>query len=152
MPCLILSLNLVVALDCLGVCGRSVGAARRAGGRGTGAVVVGGAVILRAHRSSLAVVLGLVTIGIRAALGARLLADKDVGDATRLVVLGHLLVVVVRVGEFRDDVPGVEKAWEPAEAREEDVDEGVDGADTALDPDCSCEELLSVFVALQTYT
>jgi len=130
----ILSLNLVVALDCLGVRGRSVGAACGASGRGAGAVVVGSAIVLRAG-CGLTIVLGLATIGIWSALGARLLANEDVGDATRLVVLGHLLVVVVRVRELCDDVPGVEETWKPAEAREEDVDEGVNGADAALDPD-----------------
>lgn len=93
--------------------------------------------------------------------GARAVAYDDVGYAAGLFLVEGL--VVLGVGEFRDDVPGVEEAgdlggwlvwgakWERrglglgieiargtyvAEDEEEDVEEGVDGADAALYPDC----------------
>ena len=51
---------------------------------------------------------------------------------------GVVSVVVVVVVGFRvegDDVPGVEEAGDVAEGAEEDVDEGVGGADAGFDPD-----------------
>lgn len=58
----------------------------------------------------------------------------DVGDsAAGLGVLGEG-VVGLELGVLGDDVPGVEEAGEEAEHAEEDVDEGVGGAETGLDP------------------
>lgn len=69
---------------------------------------------------------------------ARVVLDVDVRDTTvaALAVLADLLVLVGRLGELGDDVPGVEEAGDEAEDAEEDVDDGVGGADAALDPDC----------------
>lgn len=61
--------------------------------------------------------------------------DVDVGDAAALAVLRQGLVLVGRLGQLGDDVPGVQDAGDVAEAAEEDVDEGVGAADAALDPD-----------------
>lgn len=60
-----------------------------------------------------------------------------------LAILRQGLILVRRLGVFRDDVPRVEKAGEVAEDAEEDVDEGVGAAETDLDPDC--EGLVSLF-------
>lgn len=56
--------------------------------------------------------------------------------ASALAILRQGLILVRRLGVFRDDVPRVEKAGEVAENAEEDVDEGVGAAETDLDPDC----------------
>lgn len=56
--------------------------------------------------------------------------------AALAVVLGNGLVLVGRLGVLCDDVPGVQEAGDDAEDAEEDVDDGVGGADAALDPDC----------------
>ncbi len=62
--------------------------------------------------------------------------DIVVGHSLRSVALwitlSDGLVVVVRV--LRDDVPGVEDAWEHAEHAQSDVDDRVGGADPDLDP------------------
>lgn len=59
----------------------------------------------------------------------------DVGDAAAsLGILGEG-VVGLELGVLGDDVPGVEETGEEAEHAEEDVDEGVGGAETGLDPD-----------------
>lgn len=61
--------------------------------------------------------------------------DVDVGDAAAgLGVLGEN-VVGLELGVLGDDIPGVEEAGDEAEHTEEDVDEGVSGAETGLDPD-----------------
>jgi hypothetical protein len=57
-------------------------------------------------------------------------------DACYSCVLGVLWqLFVVGNWEFRDDVPGVQEAGDVAEHAEEDVDDGVGGADATLDPD-----------------
>ncbi len=59
----------------------------------------------------------------------------DVGDAAAaLGILGER-IVRLELGVLGDDVPGVEEAGEEAEHTEEDVDEGVGGAETGLNPD-----------------
>lgn len=45
------------------------------------------------------------------------------------------VVAIARVGVLQDNVPGVQKAGEEAEAAKRDVDEGVGGAEASLDPD-----------------
>lgn len=40
------------------------------------------------------------------------------------------------LGKLGDDVPGVEEAGQEAQRAEEDVDEGVGGAEAAFYPDC----------------
>lgn len=52
-----------------------------------------------------------------------------------LWVLGERVIEIL-VGVFGDDVPGVDEAGEETEHAEEDVDEGVGGAETCLYPDC----------------
>lgn len=69
---------------------------------------------------------------------ARLL-NVDICDTAAtsavLVVLGYGFVLVGRFGVLGDDVPSVEEAGDKAENAEQDVDERVGAADTALDPD-----------------
>lgn len=61
--------------------------------------------------------------------------DVDIGDAAAgLGVLGEG-VVGLELGVLGDDVPGVKEARDESEHAEEDVDEGVGGAETGLDPD-----------------
>lgn len=73
----------------------------------------------------------LLVLSRRGAVGL----DVDVGDpAASLGVLGEG-VVGLKLGVLGDDVPGVEEAGDEAEHAEEDVDEGVGGAETGLDPD-----------------
>lgn len=67
--------------------------------------------------------------------------------ASALAVLRQGLVLVRRLGVFRDDVPRVEKAGEVAEDAEEDVDEGIGAAETDLDPDCG-RRMLAYFVTM----
>lgn len=61
--------------------------------------------------------------------------DVDVGNAASLGILCERLVFN-DVGVFGDDVPGVEEAGEEAETAEAEIDKGVDGAKTGLDPNC----------------
>lgn len=103
-------------------------------------------------------------LGLGPAAGPRgaarvIIADDDVCDAGAALGLVDALVLVV--GEFRDNIPGVEDSWDllrgkgrgqfpgsggggprrawgetdHAKAAEEDVDDGVGGADATLDPD-----------------
>lgn len=92
----------------------------RGGGGGVGTAVVHAAVGLRL---------------VLAAAGGRL--DVDVGDAAAALaaVAVQRLVLVGRLGELGDDVPGVQQARDVAEEAEQDVDERVGAADAALDPD-----------------
>ena len=70
-------------------------------------------------------------------------AAAATATALALVAGGHdvvsvvvaVAVVVVGFGVEGDDVPGVEEAGDVAEGAEEDVDEGVGGADAGFDPD-----------------
>ncbi len=90
-----------------------------------------------------AVVLGSGGAAVVHAVGLVLVVgrlDVDVGDAAILAVARQGLVLVGRLGELGDNVPGVEEAGDEAQAAEEDVDEGVGAADAALDPDCELEK------------
>jgi len=143
---LVPSLDLVVAGHDLGVAGRHgaiaaalasalvlvLGPARATGGS---AVVVrstvadvGRGVVLRGT----GLLAGLLGVG---AVAVAVAVDEDVGDAAALAVLGDGFVLVVRVGELGDDVPCVDEAGDVAKEAEEDVDEGVCGAEAALHPD-----------------
>ena len=51
-----------------------------------------------------------------------------------LLALEVIVAFVFGVGVFGDDVPGVEEAGDVAECGEEDVDEGVGGAEAGFDP------------------
>jgi len=75
-------------------------------------------------------------------LGLRLLAvgavgrlDVDISDSAVLLIAMNSLVHTGRLREFGDDVPGMEEAGDVAEHAEEDVDEGVDAAESTFDPD-----------------
>ena len=61
--------------------------------------------------------------------------DVDICDAATFAVLRQRFVLVRRFGELGDDVPRVDEAGQKAENTEQDVDDGVSAADTALDPD-----------------
>lgn len=118
---LLVRLDLVVALDSLGVRRRSalaVVAAAGAGGLGRvcrrGADVGGGGGRPVVHWLGVFWLLLRVVLGLRIGLGMGMGCwHDDVGyalaaDVAVLVVVGYPLVVV-RLGEFGDDVPGVEK-------------------------------------------
>lgn len=70
--------------------------------------------------------------------------DVNVGDLSAalgagvaaLGVLVDSLVLVGRLGVLGDDVPGVEEAGDVAQNAQQNVDERVGTADSALDPDC----------------
>lgn len=81
-------------------------------------------------------------------LPSRSLIDIIVSHRAPLApVLQHALVVLLRV--LGDDVPGVQEAGEKTETAECDVDEGVDAAETAFDPDCrKGKVLVCVFVCV----
>lgn len=85
----------------------------------------------------LPVVASVIVAAAVAVVLARVVLNVDVRDAAiaALAVLADLLVLVRWFGELGDNVPGVEEAGDEAEDAEEDVDDGVGGADTALDPD-----------------
>lgn len=139
-----LVLDLIVAHDDLGVARRrglvvarplaSVGvvALRRRRG-GAGAVALRGAVAHVALAGRLRLPLAAGPLRPAAVL---VLLDDDVGHAAVLRVADALVVAVVGLWVLGDDVPGVEEAREKAEDAEEDVDDGVGAADSALDPDC----------------
>lgn len=58
-------------------------------------------------------------------------------------VLGYCPIPIVRIGVLEDDVPGVEQAGEEAEAAKSDIDEGVGGTHTALNPHYSaCQYMI----------
>jgi hypothetical protein len=56
-------------------------------------------------------------------------------DSPAFGILREGFVVEV-VGVFGNNVPGVQEAGDVAERAEEEVEQGVEGAETALDPDC----------------
>lgn len=60
-----------------------------------------------------------------------LLGVRLVGTALEVVVAGG-----GRVRVLGDDVPGVQQAGDEAEGAEEDVDQGVGGAEAGFDPYC----------------
>jgi hypothetical protein len=60
-----------------------------------------------------------------------------VGDGATSSALAIMeAFVLVRIGVFEDDVPGVNQAGQEAETAECDVDERVCAAYTTLDPHC----------------
>lgn len=121
--------------------------------RSTARTVVAGSAIVGGWRCSRLRLLGLYTLA--AVPGT---VDEDVcypsSFMAAFVMLRECLVLVAWLGELGDDVPRVQKArdlasWSAgnigvgrdkveayvAQGAEEDVDERVGGADTALDPD-----------------
>jgi len=97
------------------------------------AAMAPGAVWLLLQRRRLHGLDGAVALGLGLLRGAGRL-HVDVGDAGRLGVLRQD-AVDLRVGVFGDDVPAVEEARQEAEHAEEDVDEGVGGAEAGFYPD-----------------
>lgn len=77
-------------------------------------------------------------------LVAILVVNKDVDALTTLTtnstgfvgIVGGAVVVEWWGRVLRDDVPGVQEAGEEAEDAEQEVDEGVGGADAGFYPDC----------------
>lgn len=65
----------------------------------------------------------------------RSMRSLDVDICNVAAFLGQRLILVCRFGVLGDDVPCVNEAGDEAEAAEEDVDDGVGAADTALYPD-----------------
>ena len=65
----------------------------------------------------------------------RVAGDVVVGHAAVFVVVRARVDGLVLLRVARDDVPGMDQAREVAEETEEDVDQRVSGAETALDPD-----------------
>lgn len=120
---LLAGLNLVVSRDNISIAGRNA------------------LVLVRAPDTSILVLLSTITLLLSLRTGLTLrLALHDVHNAARLpLAVGKALVlVVVLVGELGDDVPCVEQAGDESKDAKEDVDDGVGGADAALDPDCDC--------------
>lgn len=69
---------------------------------------------------------------------ARLVIDVVVRHSLLLLafrIFRHAIIVEFFFGEFGDDVPCVQETGDEAQAAEEDVDEGVGGAQAAFDPD-----------------
>ena len=65
-----------------------------------------------------------------------LVSDVIVGDALVLTLaVGDDFVVVITLWVARDNVPGVDQAGEVAEHAEQNIDDGVGGADAGFDPD-----------------
>lgn len=62
--------------------------------------------------------------------------DIVIGDP-RVLGIGHCLVLVLRLGVERDDIPSVQKAGNVTKHAEEDVDYGVCGADARFYPNCT---------------
>ena len=56
----------------------------------------------------------------------------------RIATRSDVFVLVIRFRVEGDDVPGVQQPRDVAEHAEEDVDEGVGGADAGFDPDWFC--------------
>lgn len=81
--------------------------------------------------------LGLLVLGVAVAVLMRAwrALDVDVGNAVTLTILWQGLVLVGRLRIFGDDVPCVDKAGNVCEAAEEDVNERIGAAETALYPD-----------------
>lgn len=59
---------------------------------------------------------------------------NDVCNSARFLIRGERVVIVL--GEFCDDVPGVQETWNEAKHAETDVDEGVGRADASFHPYC----------------
>lgn len=64
-----------------------------------------------------------------------------VGTALSFRVGDHF-VVIVSFGRADDNVPCVQQAGKVAEQAQEDVDQGVAGAETGFDPDCELKSML----------
>jgi len=103
---------------------------RRAG------TLLGGAVV---HVASVAMVrlwlrLRLLVLRVAVLMRAWWALDVNVCDAVALTILGQRLVLVGWLGILCDEIPCVDEARDVAKTAEEDVNEGVCAAETALDP------------------
>lgn len=103
-------------------------------------VASGGAVVHVSLSLGLLVLVGTLLVA-TTGLVAVLIVDKDIDALTTFNTAGLIGVVVEWRGRvLRDDVPGVQEAGQEAEDAEEEVDEGVGGADAGFYPDCFWEE------------
>lgn len=94
--------------------------------------------VLRAVVHVIATVLGLrlwLRLLVLCLVVALRALDVDVGNTAALTIIRDGLVLVGRFGEFGNDVPGVEETRDVSEDAEQNVDERVCAADSALDPD-----------------
>lgn len=124
-------LRLVLVLVLLVLLGGRVGR----GGRGRGGGRMVGAVVhVGLGRAGLVVEVGVLRHW--HALLPPVGVDEDVDAAVAALGIVQALVLVVGLGVFGDDVPGMEEAGQIAEGGEEDVDEGIRRAQPALYPDC----------------
>lgn len=158
---LILRLDFIVASHNLGVAGRGAGLvtasanARSLGhdvtlirsrwrrGRSTAALGGrgrGGAIV------SLAWLSGTVDSTRKGFAADVVICDAAAVGAALSFRVGDHFVVVVPFGGADDDVPCVQQAGEVAKQAEEDIDQGVDGAETGFDPDCGVKrETLGIY-------
>lgn len=79
--------------------------------------------------------LGLLVLGMAVLMRAWRALNVDVGNAITLTIMWQGLVLVGRLRILGDDVPCVNEAGDVGETAEEDVDERIGAAETALDPD-----------------
>lgn len=79
--------------------------------------------------------LGLLVLGVAVLMRAWRALDVDVGNAVTLTIMWQGFVLVGRLRIFGDDVPCVNEAGDVGETAEEDVDERIGAAETALYPD-----------------
>lgn len=97
--------------------------------------LLGGAVV---HVAGVAMVRLWLRLGLLVLVAVLMRAwralDVDVCDAVALTVLGQRLVFVGWLGILGDEIPSVDEARDVAKTAEEDVNEGVCAAETALDP------------------
>lgn len=134
-----MALDLVVACHDLGV-------ARRRGSIAgpSSAAGIGGLTRLRSRCRTLVGAVAHVSLRSRLAGGLVGRPGWALGTAAAVVVdeyidaaafgVGGTFIVVRRLGELGDDVPRVDEARDEAEHAEEDVDDGISGADAALHP------------------
>lgn len=146
---LILGLNLVVSCDNVGVRRRNslvvraalavVGNTLLLGRRSRRAGSVLGAVVHVAGVAGVAMVrlglrLWLLVLRMAVLVRAWRALDVDVGDAVALTILRERLVLVGWLGILGNEIPCVNEAGNVAKTAEEDVNEGIGAAETALDP------------------
>lgn len=103
-----------------------------------GRMVAGGAIVHVSLSLGLLMFVGMVATLV--VVTGLLVVNKDVDALTTFPVtmarfVGDAVVVEWWGRVLRDDVPGVQEAGEEAEDAEEEVDEGVGGADARFYPD-----------------
>ena len=130
---LVAPLDLVVAFDGISIAGRRCGTVRLVARPLAIRLLGGGSAMSRYRR----LVVGLPLLWFPGTSLCTIVPVRSVHDNigdTLFLVDG--LVVVVLLGVAGYDVPGVDETWYVTEHAEEDVDDGVGGAEAAFDPDC----------------